>query len=486
VGARPNVLLVTLDQLRGDALGCAGHPLVRTPTLDALAARGVRFARHHANAAPCGPGRASLYTGTYQMNHRVVGNGTPLDDRLDNVARVARRAGYDPILFGYTDQAVDPRTVTDPDDPRLEEYTGVLPGFTVGLDLPDHHRPWLAHLAAHGHEVDDPWTALATEDQRPAGLSVSAFLADHVIDWLGRADDEPWFAHVSFLRPHPPYRAAGDWSRAYDPADCPAPAPVPDDRHRLHDRLLDHPITGAPTEPRALAELAAQYYGCVSHVDHELGRVLAAVDARGDTDRTVVVITSDHGEQLGDQGLVEKGGYFGASYHIPAIVAGPGVVAGGVVESFTEAVDVLPTICDLIGAPIPLQVDGLPLTPFLTGEDPPWWRTAAHWEFDWRDNHLTYTTDEWPWQRRLERNNLAVRRSEDRAYVHFGDGSWRCFDLAADPTWGTLVDDPAVVLEEAHALLAWRAEHLDRTLTGTLIAQGVRGRTPPPHPGRPA
>lgn len=482
MAVRPNVLLVTLDQFRGDALSCAGHPLVRTPTLDALAARGVRFARHHANAAPCAPGRASLYTGTYQMNHRVVGNGTPLDDRLDNVARVARRAGYDPVLFGYTDQAVDPRTVTDPDDPRLQEYTGVLPGFTVGLDLPDHHRPWLTHLAGLGYDVADPWEALATEDQRPAEHSVSAFLADAVVDWLDGADDEPWFAHVSFLRPHPPYRAAGDWARAYDPADCPAPAPVPADRHRLHDRLLDHPIMGAPTDPAAVADLAAQYFGCVSQVDHELGRVLAAVEARGDGDRTVVVVTSDHGEQLGDQGLVEKGGFFEASYHIPCIVRGPGVTAGTVVEAFTEAVDVLPTICELIGAPVPLQCDGLPLTPFLAGEDPPWWRTAAHWEFDWRDNHLTYTTDEWPWQRRLERNNLAVRRSEDRAYVHVGDGSWRCFDLAADPTWGTLVDDPAVVLEEAHALLGWRAEHLDRTLTGTLIAQGVRGRTPPRHP----
>ncbi|MSY18826.1 MAG: sulfatase-like hydrolase/transferase, partial [Actinobacteria bacterium] len=95
-----NVLLITLDQFRGDCLSAAGHPLVRTPHLDELARNGVRLNRHYSQAAPCGPGRASLYTGMYQMNNRVVANGTPLDARFDNVARAARRHGYEPALFG--------------------------------------------------------------------------------------------------------------------------------------------------------------------------------------------------------------------------------------------------------------------------------------------------------------------------------------------------------------------------------------------------
>ena len=89
----PNILLITLDQFRGDCLSAAGHPLVQTPNLDALAANGVRFTRHYSQASPCAPGRASLYTGMYQMNHRVVANGTPLDERFDNIALAARRAG---------------------------------------------------------------------------------------------------------------------------------------------------------------------------------------------------------------------------------------------------------------------------------------------------------------------------------------------------------------------------------------------------------
>ncbi len=115
----PNVLFITLDQFRGDSLSCAGHPVVKTPNLDRLAAAGVRLANHYSQAAPCAPGRAALYTGTYQMNNRVVANGTPLDNRFDNIARLARRSGYEPTLFGYTDQSVDPREVVDPDDPRL-------------------------------------------------------------------------------------------------------------------------------------------------------------------------------------------------------------------------------------------------------------------------------------------------------------------------------------------------------------------------------
>ena len=123
-----NVLLITADQWRGDCLSAAAHPVVRTPNLDRLASGGVSFGRHFAQAAPCGPSRAALYTGMYLMNHRSVLNGTPLDARHDNVALVARRLGYEPALFGYTDTSLDPRELDD-DDPWLRTYEGPLPGI---------------------------------------------------------------------------------------------------------------------------------------------------------------------------------------------------------------------------------------------------------------------------------------------------------------------------------------------------------------------
>jgi arylsulfatase A-like enzyme len=149
-----------------------------------------------------------------------------------------------------------------------------------------------------------------------------------------------------------------------------------------------------------------------------------------------------------------------------------------VVERFTENVDILPTLCEAMGIAVPAQCDGVPLTPFLEGGEPPWWREAAHWEFDWRVTNIPKAKPAWPWDRRLERQGLAVLRDQDGAYVQFADGTWLAFDLAADPAWRTQLDDPRRLLAYAQAMLAWRAQHADRTLTGMLVQDGGVGRWP--------
>ena len=186
----------------------------------------------------------------------------------------------------------------------------------------------------------------------------------------------------------------------------------------------------------------------VSAVDEQLGRVLDTLRALDMWDDTLVVVTSDHGEQLGDQSLLGKGGPFESSYHVLGIVRDPRhpEAHGGVVTDFTENVDILPTICEAIGVEVPAQCDGMPLTPFLEGGRPPWWRDAAHWEYDWRWEYIFRGPYPWPWDRRLEAKHLTVLRSESVAYVQYGDGQWRCFDLGTDPGWGTEVTDPGVVL----------------------------------------
>ena len=472
-----NVLLVTLDQFRGDCLSAAGHPIVKTPNLDRLAGEGIRLARHYSQAAPCGPGRACLYTGTYQLNNRVVGNGTPLDFRFDNVARAARRVGYAPTVFGYADQAIDPRTATGPDDSRLSTYQGFPPGFDVGLDLPDEQDAWIAWLARLGYDVSSHAEAvLATEPDRPAEHGVSAFVSDAVIAWLERQEG-PWFAHVSYWRPHPPYAAAGHWSRAYEPDSLPPALARPERAMPYCGRLAAQP---APADAGELRALQAQYLGMVSAVDEQLGRVLDALRTLGMWDDTIVVVTSDHGEQLGDQAALDKGGPFESSYHVLGIVRDPRHrhAHGGVVTEFTENVDVFPTICEAIGVDIPAQCDGMPLTPFLRGERPPWWRDAAHWEYDWRWEYIFRGPHPWPWDRRLESKHLTVLRSESVAYVQYGDGQWRCFDLGADPGWGSEITDPGVVLEYAQSMLTWRSRHADRTLSDMLLYDGGIGRVP--------
>ncbi len=147
-----NVLFITADQWRGDCLSALGHPCLKTPNLDRLAAEGTLFARHYAQATPCGPGRASLYTGMYLQNHRSVVNGTPLDARHTNVALEARKAGHEPALFGYTDVSADPR-MHHPEDPALHDYNGLLPGMTPVVWLKDDQLSWLADLRHKGYRI---------------------------------------------------------------------------------------------------------------------------------------------------------------------------------------------------------------------------------------------------------------------------------------------------------------------------------------------
>lgn len=476
------MLFITLDQFRADCMSCAGHPIVHTPGLDELAANGVRLARHYSQAAPCAPGRAALYTGTYQMNNRVVANGTPLDAGFDNVALAARRVGYRPSLFGYSDQGVDPRTVPN-DDPRLSEWEGCLPGFDWVLNLDERHQPWMDWLRdRHGYGGTDPIEALATERRRPAEQSVSTFTTDAFFRWLGeQPTDQPWFAHLSYLRPHPPFSAAGQFGTMYDPDACPRPIAIPDTRHPLHDLFLTTADAAAPTDPAKVQRIRAQYFGMVSEVDAQLARLWSELRGRQMWHNTVIVVTSDHGEYIGDFGLLNKLGWFESSYHVLGIVRDPRHTDGHgrVITEFTENVDIFPTICDAIDAPVPLQCDGFPLTPFLHNEPTPrHWRTAAHYEWDWRDVMIPLGTYSWPWDRRLERNHLAVRRDADTAYVQFGDGSWLCYDLAADPTWHTTTTDPAVVLPVAQEMLVWRSRHTNRTLSGMLLRDGGIGRWP--------
>jgi arylsulfatase A-like enzyme len=476
-GRTPNVLFITADQFRGDCLGAAGHPVVRTPALDALAAGGVSFRRHFANAVPCAPSRASLYTGMYLMNHRGATNGTPLDARHDNVALMARRLGYQPALFGYTDTGIDPRTC-EADDPRLFSYEGVLPGFEPVCHLaegaPDD---WLAWLRKGGVDVPDDWRSFANEPapgtkwrtQYSAEQSQTAYLTDRVLDYIdGR---ESWFVHLSYLRPHPPYLAPAPYDTMYSPSDVPAPVRAPTmeaegEQHPLLGVMLVHPMLSSPVDEQEQREFQATYYGMITEVDDQLARLFDAIDL----DNTVVVFTSDHGELLGDHWLVQKIGWFDTAYHVPLIVRAPGVDAR-VVDVMSEHVDVLPTIADLLGASVPVQCDGRSLAPWLRGETVAGWRNEVRHEMDLRDPASTFLEDAFGIT--LEECSLAALRDEHGKYVQFaGHHVFPAifFDLDDDPA--QLVNrasDPAYapkVLEYAQRMLAWRMRHAERTLTG--------------------
>ena len=510
------VLFISADQWRGECLSALGHACVRTPHLDRLASQGVLFRRHYAQCAPCGPARTSMLTGLYMMNHRSVKNGTPLDDRFTNLARELRKAGYDPTLFGYTDTSPDPGRYP-PGDPALTTYEGVLPGMTVGLQLPDHMAAWIADLKAKGYDFEGrrdvyrpvsgyPGAAGRGHSFAPtffaAEDSETTFMANEILKWLSVRQEKDWFLHGVFLRPHPPVIAPEPYNALYEPAQVSMPlrAASPVEEGAQHPYLAHalanqreiglytehHPAVLQDIDDAELRQLRATYYGMITQVDDQIGRLLTHLEATGEDRHTLVIFTCDHGEMLGDHYMWGKEGYFDQAYHIPLLIRDPRRAAdsgrGSVVSTFTEAVDLMPTILEWLGLEVPAQCDGQSLLPFLEGESPAGWRQEAHWEYDFRD----------PVHRRVEEAlgladeqcGIAVLRGERFKYVHFTALPPLLFDLEADPAeLVNRAEDPAlreVRLACAERMLSWRMNHAERSQASRFITErGVIERAGP-------
>jgi arylsulfatase A-like enzyme len=507
-----NVLFITVDQWRGDCLSAVGHPVLRTPALDRLASRGTLFANHWANAAPCGPSRACLYTGTYLHHNRSVNNGTPLDARFTNVALLARAAGYDPVLFGYTDTSLDPRTLPS-DDPRLRSYEQVLPGFRAVVHDPWEagSRQWGAWLAARGIEVPDhplelyqPVPGFAGSERHGSTWAPTRFAAEHsetafivgeVTGWLERHAGQPFFVHASFIRPHPPRRNPAGYHDLYDADDLPpftgaATKAEEASAHPLNEILMYLPVAGSPEDEVERRQMRATYYGAQREVDDQLGRLFDYLDRSGLASSTLVVLTSDHGEMGGDHWLFEKLGYWDESFHVPLIVVDPEAAAdpvrGRVVGAFTESVDVLPTICRWLGIEIPLQADGFPLQPFIwageadADEPPEHWRREAHWS--WNFSNPVSRAAEQLLGIPMAHCSLDVARGKDIKYVQFAAAADHLppllFDLVADPDQRQDLVPSGRASElgwlASQRLNQWRMRNDERTLSGTMLT-GSRG-----------
>ncbi|MDO8288965.1 MAG: alkaline phosphatase family protein [Parvibaculum sp.] len=486
-----DIIFITADQWRGDCLSRTGHPMVKTPNLDALAKDGVHFARHYANAVPCGPSRASLHTGMYLQNHRSGTNGTPLDARHTNWAKVTGAAGYDPVLFGYTDTSQDPRE-TDPDDPWLLTYEGPLPGIRPVCMFGSYPVQWVDDLKAKGYETpadvrfaygmreDGPDYEDGAAEPKPLiypqADDDTSFLVNRLIDYMDSAT-KPFVAHLSLLRPHPPFVAPEPYNAMYDPEDVPGftrkATPAEDGaQHPWLAHQLSKKLYRAPANEKKLRRLKAVYYGLMSLVDMEMGRLVAYLKASGRWDRTLIIFTSDHGEQMGDHWLLGKCGYFDGSYHIPLIIRDPRKSAdatrGTTVTRFSENIDVMPTMLDYLGLAIPVQCDGASLRLFMEGKPAPKnWRTEAHWEYDFRDP--ADDADERALDLTLHQCTMNIIRSEKWKYVHFTKLPPLLFDLENDPQeFINRAGDPAcmgVLLTMTQKMLSWRMNHDEQTLT---------------------
>jgi len=481
----PNLLLVTLDQLRADVVFGALHGIAPTPALDRLRAEGVSFTQCFTAAAPCGPARASLLTGLYAFNHRGVRNGAPVASHHATLATELRKAGREPLLFGYCDMAADP-TDRAPADPDLRSYELPARGFREVVEMRfEAPMAWIGHLRAKGYDAPAPQPARWFDLYRPAGEGIrapalyraedsdTAFLTDRTLEALDARRDGRWVAHLTYIRPHPPLVAPEPWSRLVDAAAVPPPAPAADGpAHPFRAAWFSEPaqhglfwgfdgrcdrLTAAQ-----VADLRAVYLGLVAEVDHHLGRVLDWLDATGQVDHTLVVVLSDHGEMLGDQGYWGKDNVLAAAHHAPLVLRGPGVAAGRSIDAVISSVDVAPTLLDLVGAPVPAAMDGSTLRPFLQGRAPADWRGLALTEID-----LAEPGAPTRFQRALGLGpltaNAAILRDATHTLVHFNGGlPPMLFDRRADPgESANLADTP----EGAAQVARLRARMIDLRMT---------------------
>ncbi len=506
----PKILFIIVDQLRADCVRGALADAIDLPHLRGLMADGVTFDRHYTVTVPCGPARASLLTGLYAMNHRSVRNGTPLDATLDTLPKSLRAAGYEPLLFGYTDTSLDPRGKS-PDDPAIKSYERVMPGFTELLVMQwQTSYPWFASLVAKGYDLPpagsfDLYKPISPDPARPAAItdpalyraedSDTAFVTDQAIAALSVRQRERWSAHVNYIRPHPPIVAPAPYNAMYRPSDIPKPAAAPD----VAEERAVHPIIDAMfarrnrsslsigfdlpwdglTERQA-QDLRAVYLGLVTEVDVAIGRLIDSLKASGQYDDTLIVVTSDHGEMLGDHWLWEKMCFYDPAIRVPLIIRDPRrrESAGQVVDNFTESIDIAPTLLDWLDGPAPLSFNGRSLLPFLDGKTPDDWRDYVFAELDLGDPERPTVFQE-QLGLPMSRCNLAVLREERLKYIHVNGGlPPLLFDMINDPgETRNLAGDPAYapeLLRLSRRMIDHRMTHADHRLSRLkLTDQGV-------------
>jgi len=481
-----NVLFIVMDQFRADLLFGALADTVDLPNIRALMQDSVSFRNHWTVTVPCGPARASLLTGQYAMNHRSVRNGTPLDHTITNIPREMRKAGYAPMLFGYTDTPGDPR-VYDPNDPQLRSYERPMAEFDEKVEMRlDESFPWRGHLAARGYDLppyskfyepngpdlDSP-AFYAKED------SDTAFLTDECLKLLTAMKGERWFAHLTYIRPHPPFVAPEPYNRLYKGKNIPSPCPIDADiaehpflRDALHRYTMAKTVKGQPDlaeTPETAQTIRQIYLGLASEVDHHIGRMIRFLKESGQYDSTLIVLCADHGEMLGDHESWGKSTIFDAAHRIPLIVRDPDIdAAGRVIDVPTESIDVFPTLLEFAGLEHPTSLDGRSLYPLMRGDD----------AGDWRD--YTYSELEFPQlsapdraeicaQMPLEHRNAAILREADLTLVHFNGGlPALLFDHRAKGEAQNLANDPAYagdVLRLTRKMLNHRMTHANSTLS---------------------
>lgn len=460
---RPNLLMFMPDQLRADAVGCFGSPVARTPNIDALAARGVRFDHAYSQHSVCGPSRVSLMTGWYPhvAGHRTLTH--LLKPWEPNMFQLLKDAGYHVAWAGERGDTFSPGVADAVCDQR-------------GFDLPPQHL-----LSPSPFEAGDPWIQAHYHGQRKGSsaggptLDFDEAAVQTAIKWLTDGLPEPWVLFIALIFPHPPFVAEEPWFSMHDRSAMPEGAAwIPDGKPAYMTALRER--TGSASfDTERWAEIAATYHGMVSRVDDQLGRVVDAVERTGQTDQTMTWFFTDHGEYLGDHGLVEKwpSGQHDCLLRNPLVVAGPGVAAGGVNTQMVELIDLLPTALELADHTAQHTHFGRSLVPLLDGSDTSHRELAfAEGGFLTAEEHLLERSGP-PYDIKSEIQHdtttavgkVASVRDQRYTYVHRLYEGAELYDRLNDPgetvNLAGSVDHAKVVSNLKDAVLTWLLETSD-------------------------
>ena len=421
--ARVNILFIMYDQLRFDYLGCAGHPHLKTPNFDRVAAAGVRFTRAYAQSPVCGASRMCFYTGRYASSHGAQWNNFPLRVGEVTLGDHLRRAGMACWLIGKTHMKADAdgmaRLGLSPDSEIGARQAEC--GFDVwvrddGLwcEGPDgfydeKRSPYNEHLKSLGYEADNPWATFANAGiddgqvasgfmfanaDRPANIreqdSETPWLTDRAIEFIDSAKG-PWLAHVSYIKPHWPYIVPAPYNDMYGANHVPAPLrhdAEREDPHPVYGAYMQNRIAQAFQREEVRRKVIPAYMGLIRQCDDQLGRILDHLEATGRMSDTMIVLTSDHGDYLGDHWLGEKDLFHDPSVRIPMIVSDPRPEAdatrGTQCDALVESIDLAATFVDAAGAKVPDHIlEGRSLMPWLRGERVDAWRRFAVSEYDY-------------------------------------------------------------------------------------------------------
>ncbi len=464
---RPNLLFILCDDLRWDALGCAGHPHLKTPHIDRLAREGVFFKNAFCTTSLCSPSRASILSGLYAHAHGVTNNFTEYPADLASFPQLLQAAGYE---------------------------TGYIGKWHMGEEN-DSKRPGFDYFATHKGQGKYFDTEFNLNDER---REVLPGYYTHVVtglaeSWIKRPRTKPWVMMLGQKAPHSFYFPEKKYERAFDQVDVKYPDSAFDLKnkpawitqrldtwHGIYGPLFEWRKKFPDRSPEAVKDFAAMtraYWGTILSVDDSVGRLTKLLESRGELDRTIVVFMGDNGLLNGEHGMVDKRTMHEPSLRIPLIVRFPALTPtdrSRVIEQLVLTVDVAPSVLDLCGVAGPKNIHGRSFRKLVTDGDPAW-RSSFAYHYNY-EKQFPYTP------------NVRGVRTDDWKYIHYprGDGKpdrhmAELYHITNDPNERrNLINDPAAAekLRELQAELARQLTVIGITTDKMPLDEGIKAQLP--------